>query len=398
MKLDFSKNKLREGIELFIICVLSLAFIFIGNKVSKFNTVEKFTETVETATVVGDISVSEDTENLKVKIVKFKGKITSGILKGETVSMEQRIDEIMYPVPEMVKKGDKILIASADMMGIVGGDVLWYYAGVNRVPSMALLGLLFLGLVLLIGRFKGVRTAIALCATVSSVFFVLIPSILSGKNIYIATTIVTVFIILSSLLILNGFNKKSLCAIVGNIGGVAISGALALAVNALMGITGMVDQDYIFLMVLDGNISIDLKAVVWCGIIVGSVGAVMDVAMSLASSMNELSEQMKNRSFASMVRSGMNIGKDAIGTMTNTLILAYVGSSLAVILLFAAYNRDVLAILNYEMVVVEFIQGVVGSIGILLAVPATVLFSSWIFNLKGKNSDEAESSYGGNEG
>ena len=99
-----------------------------------------------------------------------------------------------------------------------------------------------------------------------------------------------------------------------------------------------------------------------------------------------------------MVRSGMNIGKDAIGTMTNTLILAYVGSSLAVILLFAAYNRDVLAILNYEMVVVEFIQGVVGSIGILLAVPATVLFSSWIFNLKGKNSDEAESSYGGNEG
>ncbi|QSX06929.1 YibE/F family protein [Sedimentibacter sp. zth1] len=111
----------------------------------------------------------------------------------------------------------------------------------------------------------------------------------------------------------------------------------------------------------------------------------MDVSMSIASAMQELSVEMKNKSFRRMARSGMNIGRDAIGTMTNTLILAYVGSSLAIILLFTAYNRNILLLLNLEMIVVEVIQAIVGSIGILLAVPVTVLFAAWIFNKNNYN-------------
>lgn len=108
----------------------------------------------------------------------------------------------------------------------------------------------------------------------------------------------------------------------------------------------------------------------------------MDVAMSIASAMNELSDHMQKRSFSKMLKSGMNIGKDAIGTMTNTLILAYIGGSLAMVLLLTAYNRNVLYLFNLEMIVVEVMQAVVGSMGILFAVPLTAVFAAYIFNLK----------------
>jgi len=129
---------------------------------------------------------------------------------------------------------------------------------------------------------------------------------------------------------------------------------------------------------------------VWGGILIGSLGAIMDVSMSISSAMQELSNEMRDKNFINMVHSGMNIGRDAIGTMTNTLILAYVGSSLAIILLFTAYNRNLLVLINFEMIVVEIIQSIVGSIGILLAVPVTVFFAAWIFNKKSKDSDLME--------
>jgi len=114
----------------------------------------------------------------------------------------------------------------------------------------------------------------------------------------------------------------------------------------------------------------------------GSLGAVMDVAMSLASSINELSINMKDKSFSKMVKSGFNIGKDAIGTMSNTLILAYIGSSLATVLLLTAYNKNPLYLFNLEMIIVEILQAIIGSLGILFAVPLTTVLSAYIFNKK----------------
>ena len=113
---------------------------------------------------------------------------------------------------------------------------------------------------------------------------------------------------------------------------------------------------------------------------IGSLGAIMDVSMSIASAMQELAVEMKDRTFKRMVSSGMNIGRDAIGTMTITLILAYAGSSIASILLFTLNNRNLLILMNFEMIVVEVIQAIVGSLGILLAVPITVLFAGATFN------------------
>jgi uncharacterized membrane protein len=126
-----------------------------------------------------------------------------------------------------------------------------------------------------------------------------------------------------TLLLINGANKKTLCAIVGNLGGLMIAGILAFVISDKLHLTGLIDDDSIFLLMINPETPIDLKAILWAGIVIGSLGAVMDVSMSIASAMNELSENMYEKSFNTMLKSGFNIGQDAIGTMTNTLILGY---------------------------------------------------------------------------
>jgi uncharacterized membrane protein len=390
MQIRECKNK--SIISFITVCILSFLFILIGNRMSNYTSTDAVKEDVMTAKVLSDIDIKTEElmDGMENKVVIFQAEITSGGLKGKIFKIQQNIDETYFPVPKQVEIGDKILVSNSDTMGVQGESLEWYYVGPNRIGGMVVLVLSFFILILLIGKIKGITTVVSLIITIASIFYVYIPSILSGKNIYVSTCIITVFIILSSLIILNGLNKKTLCAIVGNVGGIFIAGVLALFVNSVLEITGMVDQEYMFLTMLENSASIDLRAVVWGGILIGSLGAIMDVSMSIASAMQELSSQMRDRNFINMVHSGMNIGRDAIGTMTNTLILAYVGSSLAIILLFTAYNRNLLVLINFEMIVVEIIQSLVGSIGILLAVPVTVLFAAWIFNKKSKVSDLVE--------
>ena len=371
-----------------IIIIISILFIYIGHSICPYEKSGSDKLDLSKAKVTKILDVKESLYDLGSPVTKkeitFNAKITSGEHKGEIVSITEVIDGMILPKPREVKKGDHILISHYDQSDI-GGTNRWEYICHNRATIILILVIGFFALILLIGKRKGISTLISLIITMAVVFWVFIPSILFGKNIYISTIIISIFIILMSIILLNGINKKSMCAILGNLGGLAISGILALVMNKILAVTGMVNENYTFLSFLDNGVSIDLKAVVWSGVVIGSLGAVMDVAMSIASSMNELSETMHEKSYRKMVKSGMNIGRDAIGTMTNTLILAYVGSSLATILLLVSYNKNLIYLLNMEMITVEILQAIVGSIGILFAVPATVLLSAKIFNKKEEN-------------
>lgn len=369
--------------------ILSVIFILVASLFCKYTPAAPTDESFEKATVLEVIAeqTQQSVHNTTTTTVVFKAEVNTGEFKGQSFNMTQLLDEMSPPVPKKVSPGDKILVIyqePTDSSGIISG---WSYAGANHTFGVVLLVLSFLIAILLIGRTKGISTIISLVLTIWAVFALYIPSVLLGQNIYVWTIIVTMFVIFSSLCILNGWNSKTLCAIVGNAGGILASGVLAFYINRAFGITGILDQDYLFLTMLEGGTSINLPALIWGSILIGSLGAIMDVAMSLASAMYELSTQMHKPSFKKLVISGMNIGRDAIGTMTNTLILAYVGGSIATILLFAAYTQDIALLLNYEMLLVEVIQSIVGSIGILLAVPITVFFSAWVFLKTAKNND-----------
>lgn len=307
----------------------------------------------------------------------FTARFAAGQFKGAEFSGIQDIDFVLANPPRQVRPGDRIIVtffAGADSLD--GG---WIFVEHDRSLMLVLLVILFFILIIAIGRFKGVSTILALASSAAAIFMVYLPAILNGINIYAMTVAIGMYIIFISLSTINGFNMKTLCAILGNIGGVAVAAGLAFVINRLLGITGFVNEDFTMLIYLDRAAPIDLRALVWAGIVIGSLGAVMDVAMTISSAMKELFDNMKEKSFARMLESGMNIGRDAIGTMTNTLILAYIGSSLAMVLLLAEYNKNLLFLFNLEMIVVEIVQAIVGTMGILFAVPVTALFAAWIY-------------------
>ena len=386
------RKSIWPAVERAFVLLLSALFLLIGWRVCRYQPTDAVEEECETATVVEVVDRYEESvvEGSATEVIIFRARMTSGEYEGQVLEMQQTIEPMVLPKPDPVAEGDRILVLDAHQMGL-DTEYQWIYGGQNRIPGMIWLAAAFLLLVVVIGRWKGAATVIALLITFAALFCVYIPAILTGRNVYASTIVVSLFVILSSLALLGGLNRKTLCAVAGNSGGVAVAGVLALIVNSALKITGILDTEYTFLMMLSGDVSIDLRGVVWGGILIGSLGAIMDVSMSITSAMYELSFEVGGPGGTKrMIAAGMNIGRDAIGTMTNTLILAYLGGSMAVVLLFAAYNRNPLMMLNFEMIVVEVVQAIVGSIGILFSVPITVLLAAWLFrgNMKAEAGAE----------
>jgi|LGVE01.1.fsa_nt_gb uncharacterized membrane protein len=377
------------------VVIIAVVFIIAGYKICSDDftgqsDIESYSAKVTSVgeVVIDPLSLDGGVTFIENKVISFSFKFTSGSFKGESATATQFIDSMYMNPPKEVLAGDSIIVIDNGIAK--GSESEWIFVEHNRSNYLIILCIVFLLLIILIGRSKGFSTILSLIFTVAVIFLVYIPSILKGYNIYLSTIITCIYIILVSLIILNGINKKTLCAILGNLAGIAVAGVLAFIMNNLLNITGFIDENYFYLATLNTGVQIDLQAVVWGGIVIGSLGAIMDVAMSIASAMNELSIHMHTNSFSKILRSGMNIGKDAIGTMTNTLILAYIGGSLAMVLLLTAYNRNVLYLFNIEMIVVEVVQAIIGSIGILFAVPATAIFAAYIFNKKDSNKTHDE--------
>ena len=141
---------------------------------------------------------------------------------------------------------------------------------------------------------------------------VFIPSILSGKNIYLSSIIVCIYTIIMTYLIVNGINKKTLAATLGCFGGIVVSGILTIIMDKILELTGYVDEESIYLTYISTETPIDLKAIIFAAILIGAIGAIMDVSMSISSSLWEVKEKSSS-SFNALFKSGMNIGRDVMG-------------------------------------------------------------------------------------
>ncbi|MFZ2540035.1 MAG: YibE/F family protein [Oscillospiraceae bacterium] len=387
------KNKnYRNVITSILVTIISIILIIIGNYICKPNIPTNDDELFYKAKIIliektdlDEFSLDDGETTISNKNIVFTAKITNGDHKGEEIVGSQYIDALYFVQPKEIEIGDNIVVSYTQDPQT--SDYIWQFAEYNRMSYIMWLVAIFFVIIILIGSKKGIATIMSLVFTGGAIFLVYIPAILKGYNIYTWTCIVSLFVIFMSLILINGVNKKTLAAILGNTGGVLVAGLLGLFMNNLLDITGFIDESSAFLMDIGTAAAIDLKAIVWGSIVIGSLGAIMDVAMSIASAMNEFSETMENKSFKKMLKSGMNVGRDAIGTMTNTLILAYIGGSLATVLLILGNNKNLLFMMNLEMIVVEIIKSLVGSMGILFAVPVTAIFSAYIFNTTHKNHD-----------
>ncbi|MDO4732563.1 MAG: YibE/F family protein [Bacillota bacterium] len=302
-------------------------------------------------------------------------KVLNGPEKGSLVTVRQSIYENYYPVQDKAAVGDKILFYTDKNRE----DSEWLMLEYVRSDGILILGFAFALAVLVFGRWKGLNTLISLAFTCLAVFMVFIPAVLSGQNIYLWSIVTCLYTISMTMLFINGISKKSFAAGAGCFAGVAMAGVLTLFMDQVLGLTGMTTEDALYLQMIEVAEPINLRAIVFAAIIIGAMGAIMDVAMDIASSLEEIRKNTPEVSARSLIRSGMNIGRDVMGTMANTLVLAYIGSSLSTTLLMVAYNVEMVQLFNMEMIIVELLQAIVGSTGILLTIPLTSLICSLIY-------------------
>lgn len=318
-----------------------------------------------------DIPIESD-----IRYQHLKVKLLTGEFRGEIYILRNTIDQI-NPYKLILKKGEKILLYQYEDKGKLKGLKIFERSKEN---SLYFLVGLFIFLMLIIGGKKGVKAFITLFLTLGVVVFVLVPLLLKGYSpipiTIFSVTIITIF----SLFIVSGINKKSIAGIIGTILGTLIAGILAMGISNYNGLVGMGSEDIQALVYGSNGKFLNYRGILFSGIIIGALGAVMDVAISIASSIYEIKELNPKIKNTQLIKSGMNIGRDIMGAMSNTLILAYVGSSLSLIMVFSSFKLSFLEIINLDLVATEIIRSIAGSIGLVLAIPITVLVSVFLQN------------------
>lgn len=314
--------------------------------------------------------------------VYFKAKMTSGENKNEVLTVRQFLDSF-YTVPiKPVEQGDKVMISYVPY----GGQEIWVFQEYNRSGPILVLLCAFVVMLMVFGGKKGVATIISLALTFGCVFYYFVPAILSGQNIYLSTIMVCLYVITVTLVLVNGFNFKSLAAGAGCLGGLLVAGILFFISNNFLSLTGMLDEDSAYLTMM--GIPFDLVALIFSGILIGVLGGVLDVGVSIGASLSEIYPEGENHEFRDIIRSGMNIGRDILCTMTNTLVLVYMGGALSLTLLLTVYSNSFLELINRETILVEILSALLGSMGLLFTIPLTTFFYAFWTTRKPAHKDE----------
>ena len=313
---------------------------------------------------------------LESRLQVLRVRITNGPFKGEIIEVNNLLEDSgAYNIE--VGKGDQIFIIP--QFDSEANIVNSYITETIKDKYIIIITVLFTIILIVIGRFKGLRAAITLAITAAAVIKILLPLILKGYNPILISVVIGIAITIITLLIISGINRKTLSTIIGTSSGILIGGILALIFGNLSNLTGLSSEEARMLAYIPQDISFDFRGILFSGIILASLGAVMDVSMSISSSMFEIAKADPTIKKNDLISAGMNVGRDIIGTMSNTLILVYIGSLLPLILLFLAYDIPFIEIINKDIIASEIIRALSGTIGLIVAIPITVFISAGMF-------------------
>lgn len=306
-------------------------------------------------------------QHLQVKISTppFEGQIytvlnmTSGA--NPLLGQRARVGDKVVLYAEIDKQG-KVL--NLFMQDLGREKVLWTLAGV------------FVLLMLVLGRLKGLAALASLLFTGFLIAKVLLPAILKGYNPLLVTIGISSLATIATMVMVAGLTRKTLSAVLGTVAGVLVAGLFAFWAGDATRIVGLDIEEASLLLQIPQNIQIDFRGLLFSGIIIGTLGAVMDVGISIASAIHEVRMADPSLSRSDLFKAGMNIGKDVMGTMSNTLILAYAGSSIPLLLLYMAHEIPMVRIVNSDLIASEIIRSLAGSIGLIMAIPLTAFISA----------------------
>lgn len=310
--------------------------------------------------------------------------VRSGDYKGQQMQVYNYVGPL-YGGP--LKVGDRAtVLISTYSDGTVNATVYEF----DRLLPLCIVLVLFIAAAVAVGGRTGVKSLVALAVTLVCLFGVLLPSLMKGANTLLMTFIVCAYVAVVSLTIVGGVRKKTVCAMLGAVAGTALALLFGLLAQELTRIDGLrIDDVEPLLQLRQTGTPIGLRGLLVGGIVISALGAVMDVTMGIASSLSEVHAANPELSRRELFRSGMNIGRDMVGTMTNTLILAFLGSGFTLILYLYSLGLSPRQLLSSAYVSLEVVSGVASSVGVILSIPLTALITAEVFTREKKSGKSA---------
>ena len=320
-----------------------------------------------------------------LKINLGKQVVVVEILEGKSAGKRVEIDNYLTAAHNVeVAIGSKVIISADEPDGI---DSYYTVYNFDRGLGMIIFTCVLLLVIIAIGRGKGVKAILGLAYTLYLVIFLLLPTVFSGYSPVLMSIICVALSTIVTLMLLNGASKKTYSAIVATVLGVVLSAGGFYLMSLVLKVNGFSVDEAESLVLINQATGLSIKDILFAGILISSLGAIMDVGMSIVSALSELFHHQPNLTQKQILDSGIEIGKDLIGTMTNTLILAFTGSAFVSLLVLFSYNVDIKQLLSSNYIAIEFAQGIAGTLGIVLTVPIASFISAWALTNKKSNNN-----------
>ncbi len=337
-------------------------------------------ETAKVLQITSDnTTVDETVEGVRKGNMEMKVELLTGRYKGN-VSFVTNYFSALYNVN--VKEGDKISVR-VDTTGVDEYSVSVY--NYNRIPLMIGLVILFLLALVLVGGMSGVKAFVGLAYTVICIVFILLPLSLRGFDTIPLTCAIVFVTSAFCFFLIGGMQKKTIVAALGSLCGVVIAAVFAQAAASIGGVTTFQMEEAEALLLVKSTFDLKMRGLLISGILIAAMGAVMDVSMTISSALEEIHAANARLTVKELFQSGMKIGRDAMGTMANTLVLAFVGNSLNMMVLIYSYGVSFTQLMNTDFVAIEMIRAIAGSIGIIFTVPCVALMAAYAY--KGKRKE-----------
>ncbi len=306
-------------------------------------------------------------ESQDVTCQDLRVRLTEGPEAGETV----RIELSEGPGSPRLDDGDKIVLGR-----VTGEDDTWYFSDFQRRTPLLVLGFLFALAVVALARWRGVTALAGLGLSMIVLIRFVLPAILEGRSPVAVAVVGSAAIMFVALYLSHGLNARTTTAVLGTLGSLALTGILAYVFVEASRLTGLASEEAGFLQAAVAQVN--LEGLLLGGIVIGSLGVLDDVTVTQASAVWELHAANPKYGFRQLFSSGLRIGRDHIASTVNTLVLAYAGASLPLLVLFTVSNRNLGDVVTGEIVAQEVVRTLVGSIGLVAAVPLTTALAAFV--------------------
>lgn len=369
--MNVKKCFLRWGIPAILLFFFVLFTVYI-NQLDKVALVNREGQTFEKGVVTEILQDNLMPDGTRVGEQRVLVRMTTGVRAGQEL---ETTSSSGYLFGAGCTVGMKVVV----MQSVAGDSTITSVYSQDREWVIYAFAAAYLVVLCLVGGKQGLKGALGLVFTFFCIIFVYLPLVYQGWSPFWVAVFICVITTLVTMYFIGGPTRKTLVATGGTVAGVVIAGLAASLFSMATGITGWNVSDIESLLTLANTSGVQVGGLLFSGLLISSLGAVMDVAMSIGSAIAEIHAQNPAISRTDLFKAGMHVGRDMMGTDSNTLILAFAGGSISMLVLDYAYDLPYLQIINSNNIGIAIMQGLSGSFGIVLAVPVTVALAVLLY-------------------